>query len=93
MPNILDKAKTLVTGDRNEMYGHPAKDFQCQAWLFTAYLEKKGVLRQGAFLDTDDVAMLMVLVKVARMAEGHTEDHLVDIAGYAAACDMARNGS
>ena len=71
---ILDKAKELVLGARNDAYGHPRDDFKCQATMFTAYLQKKGLLAADKSLDTTDVAMLMVLVKVARLAQGYGED-------------------
>jgi hypothetical protein len=36
----------------------------------------------------EDVALAMVLFKVARAKAGHTRDNLVDIAGYARVIEM-----
>lgn len=40
------------------------------------------------WLDPDDVAMLLVLLKVARLENGYHRDTLVDIAGYAKCNDL-----
>lgn len=79
--DILNEAKRIVTGDRNKQYGEPEDCFAEIADLWSIYL--------GKSIDTLDVPMMMVLLKVARLknAKGTTEpitDNLVDIAGYAA---------
>lgn len=88
---VLDEAKSLVHGDRGQSYGHPKEDFHTTARLWNAYLGRRfGV----SCLDAQDVAMLMILLKVSREAHRHKRDNLVDIAGYAETCQMvheARN--
>ncbi len=75
--NILEEAQAVVYGPRAEAYGHPSKNFDRIARLWNAYT--------GLDLSHDDVALMMVLVKVARLQETpRHRDSLVDIAGYAA---------
>lgn len=74
---ILAEAWQVVTQDRNLQYGPPEDSFTTIANLWSAYLELD--------LIAQDVAAMMVLMKVARVrsAPFHT-DSWVDIAGYAA---------
>lgn len=81
---ILDAARSCVCGEREKQYGDPRKWFQVIAGLWTDYL-------QGAADDSElviwpeDVAAMMALVKVGRIATGNAkEDNWVDLCGYAA---------
>ena len=78
---VLEEAERLVSGDRNDCYGHPRVDFDCIAAMWSAYLWK---LQQGGWkpICGRDVAMLMILLKVAREAHAPKRDNIVDIAGY-----------
>ena len=77
-PDILDAAKTCVTGKREQDYGSPENNFNAIAALWNAYLG-------GDYVDTVDVAMMMALLKIARIKSGTgTADSFVDLAGYAA---------
>ncbi len=74
---LLDAAKRCVCGQRERDYGTPEDNFQMIALLWSVY--KKAVFTPL------DVAMMMSLLKVARIAAGTaTEDSFVDLAGYAA---------
>lgn len=76
---LLDEAKAIVCGDRDRQYGQPEESFEAIAQFWTVYLKDKEEL------DAKDVAMMMVLFKVAREATGQSKrDNLIDIAGYAA---------
>ena len=75
--DALTQAEVLIQGDRNEDYGDPADNFRVIADLWTAYL--------GRTVWVNEVATMMILVKVARLKESPSkEDNWVDIAGYAA---------
>ena len=75
---ILQKAKTVVTGERQQNYGTPEDNFKRIASLWNAY---KG----NNLFDAVDVAMMMALLKIARISTGtQTEDSFIDLAGYAA---------
>lgn len=75
---ILDTAKDCVCGKREQDYGSPEDNFNLIADLWNAY--------HGANIySAVDVAMMMALLKIARVRSGvGTCDSFVDIAGYAA---------
>lgn len=79
--SVLDEAKRITSGDRQDDYGHPIDDFSRVACCWTALLAHK--LRPGAHITIHDVPICMIAVKLARQAHGHKRDNLVDIAGYA----------
>jgi hypothetical protein len=73
----LGRAKECVCGQREQDYGTPENNFQRIAALWGAYT--------GHTYTPIDVAMMMSLLKVARIKSGTgTEDSFVDLAGYAA---------
>lgn len=76
-------AQHIVSGQRQEQYGTPENNFTRIAALWGAYL--------GKLLTAHDVAAMMVLFKVGRLATGAgSDDTWVDIAGYAACgCEIA----
>lgn len=81
---ILSEADRIVHTDRNAQYGDPEDNFQVIANYWAVYLESKYGLN-GSPVDATDVASMMVLMKMARIATSpEQEDHWVDIAGYAA---------
>lgn len=76
---ILRTAEHMVCGHRQQDYGKPEDSFAQIARLWNAYLEiDKGIT-------SVDVAMMMALLKMARIQTGSaTQDSFVDLAGYAA---------
>ena len=84
--NILQAAELCVCGHREQDYGSPENNFRLIAQLWEPYLQARCV-SDGAEvrINAEDVAMLMALLKVARICTGKgTEDSFVDLAGYAA---------
>lgn len=79
--DVLDEAKGLITGDRNRAYGSPTANFTNTAEIWTALLRHK--LRDGEAILADEVASLMVGLKLARTVGQPKRDNWVDIAGYA----------
>lgn len=78
--DICAKAAQLVSGDRALQHGDKAANLERIALLWSVYL--KGNIRESLVMQ--DVAMMMVLLKVARTKGGqHNDDNYVDIAGYA----------
>ncbi len=74
---ILDKAKECVCGQREQDYGKPEDNFAAIAVLWGAY--------KGTEFSAKDVAVMMALMKIARIKTGaSTDDCFVDLAGYAA---------
>lgn len=74
---ILDRAKECVNGQREQDYGSPERNFDLIADLWARYL--------NAPISPKDVAVMMILLKAARIRNGGgSGDSWVDIAGYAA---------
>lgn len=83
---ILDAAEACVCGQREQDYGSPEDNFRTIAELWRQYIQTRCV-GPGVLVDlvSDDVAAMMVLLKVGRIAGGSaSQDNWVDIAGYAA---------
>jgi len=78
---LLKEALDIVTGARRKSYGNPEDNFACIANLWQAYLNR----RSPSNITASDVAVMMVLMKCARLAETPSHhDSALDIAGYAA---------
>lgn len=74
---ILREAERCVCGHREQDYGSPEDNFKIIAHLWSAYLDHS--------VTPLDVAMMMSLLKVARIRSGNgTMDSFIDLAGYAA---------
>lgn len=74
---ILQAAERCVCGRRVQDYGTPEDNFRMIAELWGVY--------KGVTFTPLDVAVMMVLLKLARIRTGTaTEDSFVDLAGYAA---------
>ena len=80
--DVLDEAKSLITGDRNVTYGSPTENFHNIAEFWTTRLSHK--LKDGESISGFDVADLMVLLKIARNVVSPKRDNAVDGAGYLA---------
>ena len=75
--DILDLAKKIINGEREGQYGSPEDSFSIIADMWSSYL--------GTKISVTDVANMMVLMKVARNANGvYKDDNWIDICGYAA---------
>ena len=82
---ILTAAQSIVSCDRETQYGPPEDSFQLIAQLWTAYLKHKLSGQPRCKLTSKDVAIMMILLKIARIENGKSHiDNWVDIAGYAA---------
>lgn len=75
---VLRRAEECVCGQREDDYGKPEDNFETIARLWSAYLKDKH------YILPQDVAIMMCLLKIARIKAGGTEDSYVDLAGYAA---------
>jgi len=78
---ILSKAEECVNGNREQDYGSPEKNFVAIASLWNSYLQR----RRARYVAPKDVAAMLALVKIARIASGNAkDDNWIDLAGYAA---------
>ena len=86
--DILEAAKVCVCGEREQDYGKPEDNFETIGLFWVTYLHAahpdyfKAMPIDG--ITAKDVAAMMGLLKVARIATGSKEDSFVDLAGYAA---------
>jgi len=87
---VLEEAHTTIYGNREKTHGDPGKNLRIIADYWNTYLTSKGVdLLDG--LDYADVCNMMVLMKVARLANTpFHHDSMVDICGYTALADRIK---
>ena len=72
---ILDAAKKIVTGGREKQYGEPEDNFAVIAEFWTTYI--------GHPISSEDVAIMMALLKIARIRSGNYKaDSFIDGVGY-----------
>lgn len=80
---ILETAEKIVNGEREKHYGTPENNFRTIAKLWETYLNAKRIDLNG--IEPHDVAAMLALLKIARIAGGQAkDDNWVDLAGYAA---------
>lgn len=93
---ILEAAHTCVCGEREHDYGKPEDNFETIGLMWGVYLraahrELARVLAPN-HITPKDVAAMMALLKLARIAAGDKEDNFVDLAGYAACAGEIAGG-
>ena len=88
--SVLDAAKRCVCGDREQDYGSPENNFRTIASMWNSYLYGAGLMENHdptvwKGIKPKDVAAMLALLKIARIASGHAKaDNWSDLAGYAA---------
>lgn len=83
----LMKALEIINGKRRDNYGTPEDSFNRIADYWNNYLRHMNLLNTDANILSKDVAMMMVLFKIARLENGYTKDSCIDICGYTAIYD------
>lgn len=83
---ILDAAKQCVTADRESQYGSPEDNFKLIAEFWQLYLKGRCVSEDADIcILPQDVAVMMTLLKIARIKTGtFKEDSFIDACGYLA---------
>lgn len=78
--SILLKAEEIINGQRAKDYGDARENHQRIADLWNVYLQ----MEPDESIAPEDVAVMMILLKIARLMEnGYHRDTVTDIAGYA----------
>lgn len=72
--DIAAYAAKLVTGDRQDTYGHPLDDFARAGKIWEAIL--------GVPVTAEQVALCMVGIKISRQTNSPKIDNVVDGIGY-----------
>lgn len=74
---VLEYAKSAITGQREQDHGEMENSFEAIAELWSAYLYSE--------ISAKDVGIMMALLKIARIKTGHdVRDSFVDACGYMA---------
>ena len=95
---ILNAAKDCVCKSREADYSSPEYSFKAIADLWTDYLRASRIIKNDdptvyCCISPKDVAAMMLLFKVARIATGRNkDDNWVDAAGYAACGGEVQGG-
>ena len=80
--SIAQEAMDIVSGARQQTYGHPSKNFEDTARLWSVVLDIEVTPQQ--------VALCMVQLKLAREIFAPKRDNLVDAVGYLLAYDATK---
>lgn len=81
---LLEEAARITATDRQSQYGTPENSFETIAQFWSTYLKARPA-GAGEPIAAHDVAAMMALLKVARIAKSpQKEDSWVDGAGYMA---------
>ena len=73
--DIVEKVRQTICHDRQDQYGDPEDSFDYIARFWSIYL--------GEPVAAEDVAIMMVLLKIARtMTGGYKLDNFIDMSGY-----------
>ena len=81
---ILAKANEFISKDRNETHGDAFKNHAEIAEFWNTFLDSK--LKPMANITAQDVAIMMILLKISRSTQGEkfNIDNFIDMVGYAA---------
>jgi len=90
--SILKEADDVINGGRQDEYGNPEDSFAIVAAFWTVYMIYK--YNFGESLDSEDVAIMMSLLKHARMlGQKSKRDNARDAIGYLAILEDRIRGS
>jgi hypothetical protein len=87
--SVLDDANSIITGDREQTYGKPEVNLRRIADQWSCYLNQK--YQQQNMLSVEDVCWMMVLLKMSRQMNHHTNDNLIDAIGYIALIEKTKD--
>ena len=81
---ILAEASRIISRDRNLSHGDAFENHAEIAEFWNIFLDKK--LQPMASITAEDVALMMVLLKISRNTQGkkNNMDNFIDMCGYAA---------
>jgi hypothetical protein len=94
MKTILQDAHEIIYGDREQTYGDPGKNLRTIASFWENYLDARGLWnRDSPGLSPKDVAYMMSLLKIARLAnDPEHRDSQVDACGYMGLAERVGGG-
>jgi len=77
---ILDEAKTIINGERQDTNGNPEDSFATIGEFWSTYIANK--YKVILTLSPKDCTLMMALFKIARETHQGKRDNLVDAVGY-----------
>lgn len=86
--SILQQADSLINGERQQSYGHPALNLNLIACQWTNYLRSRhpyidaGIAEGDVCISAEDVCWMMALLKMCRQMHRKNPENLIDAAGY-----------
>ena len=84
---ILQEAIKCVCQDRQDQYGNPENNFAKIADFWNTYMGERLMVQ----FDAEDVAIMMALLKIARITTGQPKaDNYIDACGYIACAGEVR---
>lgn len=78
--SILNTVDGILNGERLDSYGSPLESFTRVSDYWNTYLSHNNIDIEN--LKPSDVAMMMVLFKIAREENKYKEDNIVDAIAY-----------
>ena len=78
--NIAEEAVRIVYGDREKAYDDPNQNFRRLAFMFQGVLDKK--LAPNAQITPNDVALMLICLKISRESFKPSRENRVDGIGY-----------
>lgn len=78
--SVIQEAQDIIHGDREQTYGHPAKNLEKIATQWTLYMRQK--YNQQVLLSAEDVCWMMSILKMVRQMNADKRDNLIDAIGY-----------
>lgn len=87
--NILAEADRLTAVVRQGEYGHPHDVYTEAGRMVSSFLELR--YKKLMPLNSEDICMILLIVKIAREASKTKRDNIVDIAGYARLIEMIQD--
>jgi hypothetical protein len=89
-PSVLQEAEQSINGQRAAEYGSASENFSDISIMWSAHLS----IRNGHTVSVlpEDVAYMMIMLKICREKNSDKRDSLVDIAGYAGCIEKIRAG-
>lgn len=86
--SYIQQAIDVVTGDRQDAYGNPKADFEGIALIWSGILNQK--LQQP--IRAEEVALMMIGLKLRREAHKHKDDNIIDMHGYGICLEWMTTG-
>jgi hypothetical protein len=93
--SVLMEAEEIINGQRRQDYGSVTESFENVAGLWSEYLSRhvngNNNIAHPVQLKGEDIANLMILMKVSRAQNGFHRDSYVDIAGYSGCAEKLQD--